>query len=96
MSQESKNPAEKIKAILALMQTFDKMSTQSETAFVVLQGHFSEVLILFLRPDLNKIIGPQASRVNDECATLPGVPDSREKLLIMEHALMVLNRCLNF
>mmetsp|Transcript_6164 Transcript_6164/g.9939 ORF Transcript_6164/g.9939 Transcript_6164/m.9939 type:complete len:195 (-) Transcript_6164:533-1117(-) len=78
------------------MQTFDKMSTSSETAFVVLQGHFSELLMLFLRGDLNKIIGPQAHRVCEQCSNLPGIPNSQEKLLIMDHALVVLNRCLNY
>ena len=52
-----KNIQEKIKALRKVMISLDRMSTVRETSFTIIRGQFSEVLTMFLRKDLNVLLG---------------------------------------
>lgn len=55
------------------------------------------MLTTFLRKDLNSILGDESQLSCEQCSyaddDTPAVP---ENLLILEHALTILNRCLVF
>jgi hypothetical protein len=77
------------------MNTLDSMSSIKETAFAIIRGQFSEVLTMFLRKDLNDLLGDESQRSCKLCSYTEDGKD-QESLLIIEHALLILNRCLNF
>ena len=76
------------------MATLDAMSTIKETAFAIIRGQFSDVLTMFLRKDLNELLGDNSERSCNICSYSKEETD--ENLLIVEHALLILNRCLKF
>jgi hypothetical protein len=75
------------------MATLDAMSTIKETAFAIIRGQFSDVLTMFLRKDLNELLGDNSERSCKQCSYSE---ECEENLLIVEHALLILNRCLKF
>lgn len=84
---------DKIKALRNVMNSLDEMSMVKETAFGILRGQFSEVLTMFLRKDLNSLLG-DSSELTCKLCSYSENNQSSETLLIMEHALIILNRCL--
>mmetsp|Transcript_16423 Transcript_16423/g.27832 ORF Transcript_16423/g.27832 Transcript_16423/m.27832 type:complete len:263 (+) Transcript_16423:1055-1843(+) len=97
---QDRNMKTRIDSLKELMITLDAMSTVRETAYIVVQGQFSDVLTLFLRNDLNQIMGDSLRRSCKICASIDhsnyANKEAIEKLKIMEHALLILNRCLIF
>lgn len=89
-----KNIEDKINALKKVMATLDAMSTIKETAFAIIRGQFSDVLTMFLRKDLNELLGDNSERSCKICSY--SKDESEENLLIVEHALLILNRCLKF
>ena len=74
------------------MKSLNAMSTVKETAITLIQGQFSETLMVFLQSDeLNDLLG--SFKIVDEN---DDPQDKREKMLIIDHALVIMNRCLNF
>lgn len=51
------NIQRKIKALHDVMKSLDVMSTVKETAFTIVRGQFADVLTMFLRKDLNSLLG---------------------------------------
>ena len=88
-----KNIKKKIEALKKVIGTIDSMSTVKETAYAIIRGQFSEVLTMFLRKDLNELLGDNSERSCKECSYSE---EGEENLLIIEHALLILNRCLKF
>ena len=70
------------------MRSLDAMSILKEAAITIVRGQFSEVLTMFLRKDLNSLLGDK-SEISCQVCSYGG-----ETLLIIEHALLILNRCL--
>ena len=88
---------DKIKALRKVMNSLDVMSTITQTAFTIIRGQFSEVLTTFLRKDLNSILGDESQLSCEQCSYADDdTPATPENLLILEHALTILNRCLVF
>lgn len=54
------NIDEKIKALRNVMQSLDSMSVLKEAALSIVRGQFSDVLTMFLRKDLNSLMGDQS------------------------------------
>lgn len=72
------------------MKSFNAMSTLKQTAITLVQGHLSETLMVFLQSDeINDLLG-SFKIVDDD------PQDKREKMLIIDHALVIMNRCLGF
>lgn len=92
---DENNIGKKIEALRKVMNTLDSMSSIKETAFAIIRGQFSDVLTMFLRKDLNDLLGDESERSCKCCSYTEGTKD-KENLLIIEHALLILNRCLNF
>ena len=42
------------------MNSLDAMSSVKETAFTIIRGQFSDVLTMFLRKDLNTLLGDKS------------------------------------
>ena len=78
------------------MSSLDIMSTVKETAFTIIRGQFSDVLTMFLRKDLNTLLGDKSSLSCKICSYSNKETGTGENLLIIEHALIILNRCLIF
>ena len=51
------NIVEKMEALRGVMSTIDKLSTLKESSIAILRGQFSEVVVMFLRKDLNSLLG---------------------------------------
>lgn len=78
------------------MNSLDIMSSLKETSFTLIRGQFSDVLTMFLRKDLNDLLGDK-SQLSCKICSYKGVEGHEgQNLLIIEHALIILNRCLNF
>lgn len=86
---------DKIKALRKVMNSLDAMSTNKETAFTIIRGQFADVLTMFLRKDLNNLLGDK-SELSCKLCSYSDCESGSESLLILEHALMILNRCLIF
>jgi len=82
------NLDEKIKALRNVMRSLDAMSVLKEAAITIVRGQFSDVLTMFLRKDLNSLLGDKSEMSCNICSY------GGETLLIIEHALLILNRCL--
>jgi len=79
------------------MNSLDAMSSVKETAFTIIRGQFSDVLTMFLRKDLNSLLGDKSELSCKLCAYEDKETGEKpENLLIIEHALIILNRCLIF
>jgi hypothetical protein len=79
------------------MNSLDAMSSVKETAFTIIRGQFSDVLTMFLRKDLNTLLGDKSELSCKICAYADKeTGEQPENLLIIEHALIILNRCLIF
>ena len=79
------------------MNSLDAMSCVKETAFTIIRGQFSDVLTMFLRKDLNTLLGDKSTLNCKICAYEDKeTGEGAEPLLIIEHALILLNRCLIF
>lgn len=50
------------------MRTLDAMSTVQETALAIVRGQFSEVLTMFLRKDLNDLLGDNSESCCKLCS----------------------------
>ena len=68
------------------------MSTVKETAITLIQGQFSQTLIVFLQSDeLNDLLGSFKIGADSNDPN-----ESIESMLIIDHGLMIMNRCLKF
>jgi hypothetical protein len=83
---------EKIVAIRNIMKTMDELSTIEQMSTNILRGKFSEVLTMFLRKDLNALIGDESELSCSKCSYAE--TEGEDKLLIIDHAMIILNRCL--
>lgn len=80
----------KIEHLKGVMKSFNAMSTVKQTAITLIQGQLSETLMVFLQSDeINDLLG-SFKIVDDD------PQDKREKMLIIDHALVIMNRCLGF
>lgn len=67
-STSQKNIDDKIIALRKIMRTLDAMSTVQETALAIVRGQFSEVLTMFLRKDLNDLLGDNSESCCKLCS----------------------------
>lgn len=90
ISKHEKDINFKMEAVKKIMTNLDKMSCEMTTAFTILRGQFSEVLTMFLRKDLNLLLGDTSRLSCEDCSYGP----ESESLSILEHTLVIVNRCL--
>lgn len=82
-----------MQALKNVMNSLDSMSTVKQTAHTIVRGQFQDVMTMFLRKDLNSLLGDNSHLSCKKCSyAING--EAPESLMIIEHALMILNRCL--
>ena len=102
LADQSRSMEQRMENLKGIMDTLDALSTIKTTAFTVVQGSFSDVIVLFLREDFNSLMGDDNRRSCSKCASMDlreegdKNSESVEKLKIVEHALLILNRCLTY